>query len=985
MTSPATAAPATGAAPFPSLDAMRAEHNELLRLARTGANPSGVRRWIRSFLARGGAAGAYLDASADRLAAQSLLDYWTATLFTLPGDDAPNDPQSRVPQVATLLADFDPSLAPDLDDQLCPYRGLSAFEERDSRQFFGREATVQQMLTQLRDQRLLLVVGASGSGKSSLVLAGLLPALKADGVPGSNSWRYHPTLVPGVDPLASLALLVKPSDAEPAAWMALQIPLLRSNPNWLRELLEAGGGAPAFVLVDQAEEVFTLCADAEVRRTFLLALLSLTSPAATAPHRLVLTLRADFVEQMLAEIPLLKPLLDDARVRLRPPLLTARELRHVIETPAQLVGLKFEEGIVEDLVKEVFGEEAALPLLQFALLKLWENRVHDRITWDAYRRVGGPRTALARTADNLYQEMIPEDQRTARLILLRLVQPALGGEFTRNRVRRETLTLLAASDRVNRVLNRLVGAGLLRLTRGPTPEEDRLAVTHEAIIRNWPRLADWLEQERERLQQRLRLRAAAELWLAHNRDQGGLLGGALLRDAEKYDDVEPLEKEFVLASRAVETEAEQAREKARAHELWQAKELARLKGRLARNLTRAVVAVAVLLVIAVALAIFAFIQLGIAGEEAAKAMASAKLATAKEKEAKTALDNELAAKENEKKAIVAKEQATFAADTVSAAQRRQLEQDSSSGERGFWRPGQTLRIYFMDGEPVVQEKVLAVARQWTEYANLKFERHNTPDAEIRISFKELGYWSFPGTGALGVPKGQPTMNFGGWTKEIPDYEIERVVLHEFGQALGLVNEMNNPKADIKWNVPAVLAALSGPPNNWTQQQIEVNIFSKAKNVGSWYRNFDPDSVMMYQIPAAWTTDGFSVGINRTLSESDKTFIRKLYPPDRPLRTLPFNAEWLQGEIKDFRQFDRIGFTVKEKGKVTLGVECDAGITLSVFRTAPEEKPIDMLNARYPKVHNVTWALEPGDYLILVSSSQIGGKGHYQVRLTTQPE
>jgi hypothetical protein len=325
---------------------------------------------------------------------------------------------------------------------------------------------------------------------------------------------------------------------------------------------------------------------------------------------------------------------------------------------------------------------------------------------------------------------------------------------------------------------------------------------------------------------------------------------------------------------------------------------------------------------------------------------------------------------------------------VTPANAAEVAVDSIDQRHGFWRPGQQLRILFMDGDPAVQEKVFGIATQWTSYANIQLERRNDPQndpqAEVRVSFKERGFWSRLGTWALTVSGGQPTMNLGWLTRDSSDEEYERIVLHEFGRALGLLDERNNPKANINWDQYAVYRELSRSPNNWSKRQVDSTLFYQAKQVASWYRDFDPYSVMMYPIPATWTLDGWSMGINSKLSESDKAFIRLLYPPDRPLRALQLNNEWLAGEIKEFRQFDRLGFTANAKGNVTLGVECDADIMLSVSRTAPEDKPVDSLSGQYEKEHQVTWTLEAGDYLLLVWSSQLGGQGHYKVRLATQP-
>jgi WD40 repeat protein len=233
--------------------------------------------------------------------------------------------------------------------------------------------------------------------------------------------------------------------------------------------------------------------------------------------------------------------------------LDASELREAIEKPAELVGLKFEEGLVEALLQDVLDEPAALPLLQFTLLKLWDNRERNRVTWETYKRLGGGRQALARSADEFYEQLIPEEQVTVKRILLRMVRPTEGLEVTSNRIQRKTLYQAGeARDRVDRVLDKLIQARLIRLSEGNTPDDAQIEVAHEALVRNWPRLVNWLEDERVNMRQRLRLTVAAEEWKARRKDKSVLLRGALLEDAQKYEDLNELEKEFIRHSKRAE-------------------------------------------------------------------------------------------------------------------------------------------------------------------------------------------------------------------------------------------------------------------------------------------------------------------------------------------------------------------------------------------------------------------------------------------------
>jgi hypothetical protein len=346
---------------------------------------------------------------------------------------------------------------------------------------------------------------------------------------------------------------------------------LQRDPDHLVAVVNATGDRPAVLVVDQFEELFTLCADQAVRQRFAEHLLQLSQTPGQR-HTVILTMRTDF-ESFITRLPTFQPVFEQAVVRVTP--LNAAELREAIEKPAEAVGLKFEEGVVDALLQDILGEPTALPLLQFTLLKLWEGRERNRITWAAYRRLGGGRLALSRSADELYNSLIPEEQVTARRILLRLVRPGEGLEVTSNRVRRQTLYEGGeARDRVDRVLNKLIAARLVRVTEGDTPADAQVEVAHEALVRNWPRLVEWLDQAREQLRERLHLTEAAEQWDKLGRDSSALLRGALLEEALQYPDLNDLEREYVQASQAAYEAAQQAEEAARQRELEQARALA---------------------------------------------------------------------------------------------------------------------------------------------------------------------------------------------------------------------------------------------------------------------------------------------------------------------------------------------------------------------------------------------------------------------------
>ena len=510
---------------FPSMSSLRAAHTRLLRQHSEIGETEDLLDNAEVFIRRGRATGALLDEDDKRWASQGLLDYWAAVLYRA----------GREPPDATL-AGPDRTLVPDLKGVACPYLGLEAFGEANHEVFFGRQRLVEKLVNWLRgwlkEQRLVAVVGPSGCGKSSLVLAGFLPALKGGAVPGSESWRYYPPMVPGSKPLVNLAKALLPVDADAAGWIRDQVTSFRRDAHHLARLVDEPEGEPAVLVIDQFEEVFTLCEDDDTRQAFTDNLLGLVQ-APGSRHLVILTMRVDY-EDRVAKLPEFQKSFERALMRVTP--LSAAELREAIVKPAESVGLKFEDGVVDALLQDILGEPAALPLLQFTLLKLWQTRELNLVTWEAYQRLGGGREALANSADEFYRGLkIKENEEAARYILLSMVRPGHGLEVTSSRIRRKTLYQAGPSpERVERVLDRLVDAHLVRLTRGETPDDDQVEVAHEALVRNWPRLLDWLRQERVQMTTLRRLEAKAAEWVRLGRGRDGLLDKVELLEAERW-------------------------------------------------------------------------------------------------------------------------------------------------------------------------------------------------------------------------------------------------------------------------------------------------------------------------------------------------------------------------------------------------------------------------------------------------------------------
>jgi serralysin len=194
-----------------------------------------------------------------------------------------------------------------------------------------------------------------------------------------------------------------------------------------------------------------------------------------------------------------------------------------------------------------------------------------------------------------------------------------------------------------------------------------------------------------------------------------------------------------------------------------------------------------------------------------------------------------------------------------------------------WAPGQILRVRFLDGDPALQTRVQQWAEEWMKHANIQLAFGDAPDASIRVSFQRRGSWSFIGRECLNIAPSDPTMNYGWLKLDTPDDEVSRVVLHEFGHALGCIHEHNHPLGGIHWKKDAVYAYYAGPPNFWTKEQVDTNLFALYDKNLTVFSALDPQSIMMYPIDPSFTEDGFSVGMNRTLSATDVAFIKQLYP------------------------------------------------------------------------------------------------------------
>jgi WD40 repeat protein len=426
----------------------------------------------------------------------------------------------------------------------CPYRGLRVFDVGDAPFFFGREALVQWLLNEVRPaaesqpvNRFLAIVGASGSGKSSVGRAGLVPALKHDAIPGSARW---PVAVcrPGPDPLESLAVVLSRAVnvGQRAPELAELIAEFQRNEKTLhliarQSLPENAPDMRLVIFVDQFEEIFTLCRKHELREALIRNLLY-AAKVAQGRTLVILTMRADFYGKCAANAELAAAF-SDHNVLVGP--MTEEELRRAIERPTQLVGCELESGLVDLLVQDVRHQPGALPLLQHALLELWNKREGRRLSVKAYQEIGKLEGALQRRADATLKAFSEDEQEFCRRTFLRLTQPGEGTEDTKRRASMQELRSLSGkSIAEEEIIQKLVNAFLLT-TEGELSRKDVFVeVAHEALVQNWPQLRKWIDADRAGLRTRTRLTEAASEWENAGKDPAYLYTGARLASAEEW-------------------------------------------------------------------------------------------------------------------------------------------------------------------------------------------------------------------------------------------------------------------------------------------------------------------------------------------------------------------------------------------------------------------------------------------------------------------
>ena len=444
-----------------------------------------------------------------------------------------------------------------MDEPRNPYKGLRAFDEEDADDFFGRDVLVSALVEKLKGlltlapynvdiARFLAILGPSGVGKSSIVRAGLLPRLRSGGIPGSEEWLYLPPITPGKHPLSSLRAMLASALAQCEDPYVTEC--LRDAPErGLHQLLTHASSSmksKVVLVVDQFEELFTQTSDERERQQFIDLLVS----ACTASHSrivILVVMRADFYDCPM-NYPVLGRLITLQQASVFP--LDVVDLQQVIEQPAQLpdVRVVFEPHLVANILREVQGQRAALPLLQFTLEQLFLRRSDHMLTLKAYDEIGGVRGALSRQAEMTYQELPTEEHRKlARVLFLRLIAPGTMEQDTTRRhasLAEFVFNDVRQSKTMREVIEKFTSARLLvkdrRVVKQNAPDRSiegdeahvLVEISHEALLLEWKRLADWIREFRWDVHLQQYINKDAEVW-EHRKHRDRLYRGTQLGEA----------------------------------------------------------------------------------------------------------------------------------------------------------------------------------------------------------------------------------------------------------------------------------------------------------------------------------------------------------------------------------------------------------------------------------------------------------------------
>lgn len=499
-----------------------------------------------------------------------------------------------------------------------PYKGLQAFQEGDAGDFYGRKALIDRLVKRLAEttpeSRFLAIVGASGSGKSSVVKAGLIPALRHGILFGSQDW-FIVQMVPGTQPFHELESALLRIAVDTPAPLLDQLRSSGRLSDVIKQVLPVEN-AEVVLVIDQFEELFTLVQDESERTSFLNALAS----AVLDPEsrlRVIITLRADFYDKPLQYGRFAELMRQRTEVVLP---LTSDEMEEAIVNPAHWLGYRFEPGLMAQIITDLSQQPGALPLLQYALTELFERTNGSVFTLAAYRETGGVFGSLARRADELYDGLNMQRRTAVRQIFLRLVRLGDGSDDTRRRILRSELISLSEDKQLMQEVIDLYGQyRLLTFDYEPATRAPTVEVAHEALIRDWGRLRAWLNASRDELRLQRRLAQVASDWLKNQEDHSYLASGSRLAQFEA------LLQTSTLALNPDETR------------YLQASIAARQKN--TNRLRMFVAGLAIFSLVALAIALFAFDQRSAAITQSTRADTEARLSRSREL-AVTALDVE---------------------------------------------------------------------------------------------------------------------------------------------------------------------------------------------------------------------------------------------------------------------------------------------------------------------------------------------------------
>lgn len=453
-----------------------------------------------------------------------------------------------------------------VENAICPYKGLRYFDcnDEDPKYFHGREELTDQLIDKVRTSNFVAILGASGSGKSSVLRAGLLHQLKLGRkLAGSENWQYL-IMLPGDRPLQNLAqAFIDPTLTQPdkAEQLGKAEGLLKEGADGLRRLIQSSDTPKTLLVIDQFEEVFTLCSDFNEREEFFKCILGAIEQL---PDKLciVLTMRADFfgkcVEQKYNG---LANKIQEHLISVTP--MEQEQLRNVIARPAAQVNLAVEDELIEQILEDVEGSPGGLPLLEYTLTELWKQRTNNTLKLATYiklERIGG---TLDQRATEVYNRLDPDEQETAKHIFLSLTQLGEGTEDTRKRIfKQDLITTKHSSVLIDKIVHKLADEKLIVTSeqlekRSANARVAVVDVAHEALIRHWELLKQWLNENQEKLLQQRKIENNAQYWHKEGRKNKDLLRGSRWKEAKKFlqkhknnFDLNEITQQFIKASKS---------------------------------------------------------------------------------------------------------------------------------------------------------------------------------------------------------------------------------------------------------------------------------------------------------------------------------------------------------------------------------------------------------------------------------------------------